>query len=143
MTQPALQADTPAPDPNRTLVKTFLRAIEDGDLDTIIACYHPDVKHTEWPNALRKEGVVSGLEEIKAAFHRGKTAVKSQTFHINALICDGDVVAAECLWRGVLNVDFGKLQAGDTMTAHVCSVFELRDGKIYRQRNYDCFEPFA
>lgn len=143
MTQPALQADIPAADPNRTVIKTFLRAIEDGDLDTIVSCYHPDIKHTEWPNALRKDGVVSSLDDIKAAFHRGRTAVKSQTFHINALICDGDMVAAECLWRGVLNVGFGKLSPGDTMTAHVCTVFELRDGKIFRQRNYDCFEPFS
>lgn len=143
MTQAAFQPEKTASDSNRTLIKTFLRAIEDGDLDTIVSCYHPDIKHTEWPNALRKDGVVSSIEDIKAAFHRGRSAVRSQTFHINALICDGDCVAAECLWRGVLNVDFGRLQAGDTLTAHVCAVFEIRDGKIFRQRNYDCFEPFS
>jgi len=28
------------------------------------------------------------------------------------------------------------------MTAHFCMVLELEDGRIRRQRNYDCFEPF-
>jgi ketosteroid isomerase-like protein len=127
---------------NLKLIKTFFRAIEDGDLDAVVACYHPDIRHTEWPNILRKEGVVSTLDDIKAAFERGRKSVKSQTFHVNTLIGDGDMVAAEALWRGVLNVGFGNLQPGDAMTAHVCTVFELRDGKIFRQRNYDCFEPF-
>ncbi len=130
-------------DANRLLIRKFFQAIENGDLDGIVTSYHADIKHTEWPNTLRKEGGVSDLEQIKAAFERGKTAVKSQTFHINSLICEGDLVAAEALWRGVLNVGFGKLQSGDVMTAHVCTVFEIRDGKIIRQRNYDCFEPFA
>lgn len=128
---------------NRSLIKRFFRAIEDGDLEAIVAGYHPDIRHTEWPNSLRKDGGVSTLDDIRAAFERGRKSVKSQIFHINALICDGDLVAAETLWRGVLAVPFGSLQAGDTMTAHVCTVFEIREGKIWRQRNYDCFEPFA
>ncbi len=130
-------------DTNRERITGFFRAIEAADLDGVIACYHADVQHTEWPNTLRKDGARSGLDEIKAAFERGRTSVRSQSYHINHLICDGEVVVAEVLWRGVLNVGFGKLAPGDTMTAHVCAVFEMRDGQIWRQRNYDCFEPFG
>lgn len=29
------------------------------------------------------------------------------------------------------------------MVAHYAQFFEFKDGKIFRQRNYDYFEPFA
>jgi hypothetical protein len=34
------------------------------------------------------------------------------------------------------------LAPGDAMTARFCIVLEMEDGRIRRQRNYDCFEPF-
>ncbi|MCB0631806.1 MAG: hypothetical protein R2824_20670 [Saprospiraceae bacterium] len=37
----------------------------------------------------------------------------------------------------------GNLSAGEDMVAYFAQFFEFKDGKIYRQRNYDCFEPFA
>lgn len=29
------------------------------------------------------------------------------------------------------------------MVAHICIVFTVRDGRIFLQRNYDCYEDFA
>jgi ketosteroid isomerase-like protein len=55
---------------------------------------------------------------------------------------DGNTVILEVLWIGTLAIPLGRLAAGDDMRAHFCVVIELRDGKIVRQRNYDCFEPF-
>jgi len=43
---------------------------------------------------------------------------------------------------GTLAIFIGNLPAGGEMTAYFAQLFESRDGKIYRQRNYDCFEPF-
>ena len=48
----------------------------------------------------------------------------------------------EVLWAGTLAIPVGSLAAGDEMRAHFAVFIELRDGRIYRQRNYDCFEPF-
>ena len=39
-------------------------------------------------------------------------------------------------------VDAGHLEASTELKAHICAVFELKVGLIYRQRNYDCYEPF-
>jgi hypothetical protein len=36
----------------------------------------------------------------------------------------------------------GQLQPGQEMRAHFAVFLEFRDGRIRRQRNYDCFEPF-
>ena len=46
-------------------------------------------------------------------------------------------------WEGILDVPLGRLQPGDAMVAHICMVFTLRDGKIVRQVNYDCYEEFV
>ena len=34
----------------------------------------------------------------------------------------------------------GALPAGHVMRAEICSVIELRDGKVWRQEQYDSFE---
>lgn len=54
----------------------------------------------------------------------------------------GDTVILECLWVGTLGVPIGALGVGGEMRAHFAVFLEFRDGKIVRQRNYDCFEPF-
>lgn len=50
--------------------------------------------------------------------------------------------ALEVLWRGTLVVPFGSIPAGGEMRARFAVFLELRDGRIARQRNDDCFEPF-
>jgi ketosteroid isomerase-like protein len=36
---------------------------------------------------------------------------------------------------------FRVLHDGREMRAQICSVIVVRDGKIFRQEQYDCFEP--
>jgi ketosteroid isomerase-like protein len=51
-------------------------------------------------------------------------------------------MAIEVQWTGTLAVALGTLPAGGEMRARFAMFLELRDGKIARQRNYDCFEPW-
>jgi ketosteroid isomerase-like protein len=60
---------------------------------------------------------------------------------LNALE-NGDAMALEVQWTGTLAVPVGDIPAGGDMRARFGVFIELRDGKIARQRNYDCFEPF-
>ena len=60
---------------------------------------------------------------------------------LNAVAC-GDQVALEVRWTGTLAVPFGNIPAGGQMRARFAVFLEFRDGKILRQRNYDCFEPW-
>ena len=55
---------------------------------------------------------------------------------------DGNVVIIEAVWTGTLAIAIGKLSAGEKMKAYFAQFFEFKEGKIFRQRNYDCFEPF-
>jgi ketosteroid isomerase-like protein len=129
-------------DSNRELILSYYRALEAGDGDALFALYDPAVVQTEWPNQLKPKGDRRGLEKLKSDFERGKGVMRSQTYDIKTLLCTDDYAAVEATWEGVVAVPIGTLQPGDVMTAHISTVFTLRDGKIVNQRNYDCFEPF-
>ena len=49
----------------------------------------------------------------------------------------------EAVWTAELAIPLGKLAPGDQMKAWFAQVYEFREGKIFAQRNYDCFEPFV
>jgi len=66
----------------------------------------------------------------------------SQRYDVVSLITQGERVAVEALWEGVLAIPTGAQKAGDVMRAHFAMFFQFRDGQIAVQRNYDCFEPF-
>jgi ketosteroid isomerase-like protein len=57
-------------------------------------------------------------------------------------VASADRVALEVEWEGVLAIPVAGLEAGATMRAWFAMFLEFRDGKIVRQNNYDCFEPW-
>jgi hypothetical protein len=57
-------------------------------------------------------------------------------------IANGSKVAIEAIWTGIIAVPVGTLEPGSTIRAHFAIHFEIRDGLIAEQRNYDCFEPW-
>jgi ketosteroid isomerase-like protein len=57
------------------------------------------------------------------------------------LIAHGDRVAVEARWTGTVDVPLPTLEPGTHLKAHIAIFFELSDGRITRQRSYDCFEP--
>lgn len=73
---------------------------------------------------------------------RGGRVLRSQRYEVLTAIADGDEVALEVLWVGILAVAIGSLAEGDEMRAHFGVFLTFRDGLIARQRNYDCFDPF-
>ncbi len=54
----------------------------------------------------------------------------------------GDRLALQAIWTGVLAVPLGNVPAGGTLRAHLVMFFTFRDGRIAKLSNYDCFEPF-
>jgi ketosteroid isomerase-like protein len=65
-----------------------------------------------------------------------------QMYKITHEIAAFDQVALEVEWVGALAVPFGSLPAGGQMKAFFAVFLEFREGKIIRQRNYDCFEAW-
>jgi hypothetical protein len=54
----------------------------------------------------------------------------------------GNRVALEVEWIGTLAVPLGSIPAGGQTKAFLAVFMEFREGKIVRQRNYDCFEAW-
>jgi ketosteroid isomerase-like protein len=66
----------------------------------------------------------------------------AQRYEVLNAVASGDRVALEIQWTGTLAVPFESIPAGGQMRARFAVFLEFRQGKIVRQRNYDCFEPW-
>jgi ketosteroid isomerase-like protein len=124
------------------VVRAYLRAIETGDLTALLACYAPEAVQIEWPNRLKINGDRRTLEQLERDFERGRGLLARQSYEVLGYLEGETNVVVEVLWKGELAVPVGNLVAGDEMVVHSAMAFDFSDGRIVRQRNYDCFEPF-
>jgi ketosteroid isomerase-like protein len=118
----------------RDVVLDYLRAIEAHELDRVASMLHADVEVVEHPNKLNPNGARYDKAALRAAGERGAKVMASERYEVRALTIEGERAVAQVHWTGVLH-------DGRSMGAHICSVFELRDGLVWRQEQYDCFEP--
>ena len=133
-----MQSETP---PALRIVREYLKALQAGVAgDELSQFFTPDAVQIELPNALNPKGQTSDLPTILSRSLQGRRALSSQTFEVLNEVTAGDSVAVEAKWTGVLAIPLGTLPDGAQMHAHFAMFFETRGGRIYRQRNYDCFE---
>src|SRR4029077_4518622 len=104
--------------------------------------YASDVSQEEFPNRLLPKGTVRNLEALREASAKGRKVIKAQTIEIVNAVSSGQCVVLEAIWTGTLAVGFGALKPGDQLRARFAQVFEFKEGLIWRQRNYDCFEAW-
>lgn len=123
----------------REIVTAYIRAIEAQEPDIEARYLHPDVQLTEHPNRILPAGLRSDLAGIRAAGERGRKLMASQRYDIRDIIVEGDRAAVQFVWSGTLAVAAGPLPAGHVMQAQICSIIELKDGKVWRQEQYDCY----
>lgn len=130
------------PASNLAVARRYLQAIERGvtgaELEGFLA---PDVVFEVFPNRLQPQGDRQDLKAALEGAERGKKTMASQIYKIMHEMADGDRVAMEVEWAGTLAVPFGSIPAGGQLKAYFAVFLEFREGKIVRQRNYDCFEP--
>lgn len=128
---------------NLTIARRYLEALENGaDGGALAEFFTTDVVQEEFPNRLSPIGAHRDLNAILAAARKGKKIMRAQKFDILSSISDGDSVALEVFWSGYLAVPIDTLPADSEMRAHISMWLEFRDGKICRQHNYDCFDPW-
>lgn len=128
---------------NLEIVREYFRAIERGaPFEEVGAFFAPDVVQREFPNQLVKDGATRGMAELAEAAARGRNVVTAQRYEVQSALAVGDRVAVEVRWTGTLAIPFGKIPAGGDLTASFGVFFELRDGRITVQHNYDCFDPW-
>jgi ketosteroid isomerase-like protein len=132
-----------APEPKVEFIRRYFDAIEAGvSPEELARFFTPDVIQEEFPNRLLPQGARRELQQILEASKRGKDIVQSQRFEIIHAINEGDEIALEIRWTGTFKVPLGSLQPGTPMRATSAIFIRLADGKIARQRNYDCVDEF-
>ena len=128
---------------NRERAIEWVRAIEAGASgETLASFVTDDMIHEDMPNRVFPNGMRYDLAGMQAGAERGKTLMRRQSYDILSVIASGDSVAMQLDWSAELAVPLGTLKPGDEMRAHVAIFIEFRDGKICRQRDYGCYEPF-
>jgi hypothetical protein len=129
---------------NEKLVIDFLKMLEQRKSSTeLLDFYHLEVEQTEFPNALTKNKTFRSLKELRDASEKGKQVLSKELYEVKNLLSVRDTVIIECVWHGILALPIGNIPIGGQMTAYFAQIFEFKDGKIFRQRNYDCFEPIS
>ncbi len=129
--------------PHLATIRAYLDAIERrAPFEEIAGFYTDDVVQQEFPNRFVPEGATRGPKELGEAAERGRKVIVSEKYEILHSVGEGASLALELQWTGVLAIPVGKLKAGEPMKARFGVFFTMRDGKIARQHNYDCFDAF-
>lgn len=128
--------------PNVASTHAYLRAVASmGAFENVAQFFSPDVVFHEFPNRISPQGRVSRAAEMQAGYEKGRAIMRSQAYDVQRIVENGDDVAVELEWTGVLAVSVLGLSAGTEMRAFVAMFLTFRNGKIVSQRNYDCYPP--
>lgn len=128
---------------NEKVVIEFLKMVENRKSSSELEkFYHPEIQQIEFPNAIVKTTAFRNLQDLKNGSEKGKAIMSKESYEIKKLYSIENIVILEAVWTGTVSIDIGNLKTGENMKAYFAQFFEFKDGKIYRQRNYDCFEPF-
>ncbi len=128
---------------NLEIACDYIRAVEEGATGPALAKFFDSGAVAQWyPNRLDVNGRTADLAGMLASAERARKIVSQQSYKIENAVAEGDRVALEVSWAGTVAVPVGSLAAGSEMRAHFALFLEFRGGKIVRQRNYDCFDPW-
>ena len=130
---------------NMTILKKYLQLIETftEDVEALKIVLDPNVEFIEYPNAINPKGQVRQLAQALKGLEMGRKILAWQKYEISEILENGDSFFVEALWSGQVAADVGHLKKDQRLTAHCAMRFDFKNGKIIRQVNYDCYEPFA
>ena len=131
------------PEANVDLLRRYLAALSSGaGPDQLEQFFVPDVVQEEYPNRITPNGAVRDLQALKDARTRGLALMSSERYELTNAVAQGEQVAAEMTWTGTVRTAVGPFVPGQTLAARLGVFFEFREGRIARQRNYDCINPW-
>ena len=131
------------PEGNLEIALRYVEALSAGaDAEAIGLFFTPDVIQEEFPNRLLPNGATRDLASLKEGRRRGKALLSAERFDVLGAVADGDRVALELRWTATVGIQAGPSAPGQELRARFAVFLEFRDGRIARQRNYDCFDPW-
>jgi ketosteroid isomerase-like protein len=127
---------------NLAVVRAYLQAVADPaeTMDRLARFLDPAVIQEELPNVVVPNGIKRDLPALRVARERGAQVITNQHYEVLSTLALGDRVVVEVLWTGTLQIPYGPRPPGSQMRAHMAAFFQLRDGRIHHQRNYDCYQ---
>lgn len=127
---------------NLDIARRYLATFEQGEIEDKLSFYAADVVQEEFPNRLSATTATRDLAALREAAERGRKVVAAERYEVLNAVASGEQVALEVQWTGTLAVPFSTIPAGGQLQARLAIFLEFRDGKIARQRNYDCYDPW-
>jgi len=128
---------------NLEIARRYLEAVESGaDGNALAEFFTKDVIQEEFPNRLSPIGAHRNLQAIIDSARKERKRLRAQKFEILNSIVEGDRVALEVYWSGLLAMPVDTLPADSEIRAHFSIWLEFKDGKIARQHSYECFDPW-
>jgi len=128
---------------NLDLARRYLARLSNGagpeELETFFAA---DARQEEFPNRLMPQGATRDLEAMKQGRSRGQALLASEHYELVDAVASDGRVATEVIWTATVREAAGPFAAGQSLRARFAVFMEFRDGRIVRQRNYDCFDPW-
>jgi ketosteroid isomerase-like protein len=125
------------------VINSYFDLVQSFDTNpaTYAAVLHPEIEQIEYPNLINKITQYRSFEDIVNNLRVGRELLRDPSFevHNTQIYADGSVLV-EGVWQATAVSDTGALLRGQRLTSHLCLIFEFKDGKIYRQRRYACFE---
>ena len=123
------------------LVDTHLRALRDGDVETVMSTLTDDVEYDIVGNI---PGSLRGQDAVRAHLVQAlANTMHERDVPLRRLYGDGFVVD-ELIWEGRVTGRVGALVGnGRRVTHRVLRVIEVRDGRVARQSIYVDFAAMA
>ncbi|PJJ52897.1 nuclear transport factor 2 family protein [Hymenobacter chitinivorans] len=128
-----------------TVVTAYFDLVDSFTTDpaAYAAVLHPDVVQTEYPNALYKTMQRRTFSDIIDNLRIGRELLHDPHFEVQRTqLCADDTLIVEGHWQATVLSDVMDLARGQRLASQLCLVFEFKDGKIFRQRRYPCYEAF-
>lgn len=124
-----------------TIIERYLALIADptSDLAVVGDLLDLDMRFIEHPNLFSPRGSERDRARMLATLEQGRQLVRDQRFDVVDHLVAGDNVVSRVVWTGTLATAAPPFAAGTRLRADSSMHFALRDGRIARQENYDCF----
>ena len=132
------------PEDRTALIDRYLSLIADGtsDIAEIEALLDPSYRFIERPNLIAPSGSARDRATTLAGIPQGRALLAWQRFEVRDHAVVGEErVITRAVWEGEVAIDAGPLRAGSRLRADIAMFFEVRDGRIVSQENFDCYSP--
>jgi hypothetical protein len=126
-----------------SIIEAYFAEIEQGiSAESFSKFYTDDALQIDFPNLMVPNGLTQAVSELQYSTTKSKGVLSSQKVDILRYFEVGNTLIVEASWTGTLALPIGQIPIGGQMKASFARFYEFENGKIRRQRNYDCFDPF-